>query len=71
MLKRGEVVDPGDGSIFGEVFGGKQGGTGSVKIVNVFDPADMLDKGLATEAGEKVQMNFFRRNAGAIKAVLG
>lgn len=71
VLKRGEVVDPGDGSIFGEVFGGKQGGTGSVKIVNVFDPADMLDKGLATEAGEKVQMNFFRRNAGAIKAVLG
>lgn len=71
VLKRGEVVDPGDGSIFGEVFGGKQGGTGSVKIVNVFDPADMLDKGLASEAGEKVQMNFFRRNAGAIKAVLG
>lgn len=70
VLKRGEVVDPGDGSVFGEVFGGKQG-AGSLKIVNVFDPADMLDKGLATEAGEKVQMNFFRRNAGAIKAILG
>lgn len=51
--------------------GGLSGRGGSVKIVNVFDPAEAFERGLATEAGERTLMNFFRRNSGAIKMVMG
>ena len=51
--------------------GGQSGKGGGVKVINVFDPAEALERGLATESGERTVMNFFRRNSGAIKAVLG
>lgn len=51
--------------------GGLSQGGGSMKVVNVFDPADALERGLATESGERVFFNFFRTNAGAFKAMLG
>jgi hypothetical protein len=51
--------------------GGLGGKGGSVKILNLFDAADALDRGLATEAGEQVFFNFVRRNAGTFKALLG
>lgn len=51
--------------------GGLGGKSGSVKVVNVFDPADALDRGLATESGEQSFFNFVRRNAQTFKALLG
>ncbi len=51
--------------------GGLGGGGGSVKVINNFDPADLLDKALATESGERTFMNFVGRNAGAFKAAIG
>jgi len=51
--------------------GGLGGKGGSVKVLNLFDAADALDRGLATEAGEQVFFNFVRRNAGTFKALLG
>lgn len=45
-------------------------GAGSVKVVNVWDPAEAVERGVATERGERVMMNFIGKNAGAIKAML-
>lgn len=53
------------------VNGGLGGGGGSVKVTNVFDPTDMLDKALSTEAGERTFLNFVGRNSGAFKAAIG
>lgn len=51
--------------------GGANGGDkGSVKIVNVFDPADLLEAALATEAGEKVTINFMTRRARTLGGAL-
>lgn len=43
----------------------------SVKIVNVFDPAEVLEKALATEVGERVLVNFMSRRSRQISGVLG
>lgn len=43
------------------------GSGGSVKVVNVFDPAELLDRALATSAGERVFLNFVSRNSAAFK----
>lgn len=51
--------------------GGLGGGGGSVKVTNVFDPGDMLAKGLATESGEREFLNFVGRNSAAFKAAIG
>ena len=51
--------------------GGLGGGGGSVKVTNLFDPGDMLAKGLATESGEREFLNFVGRNSGAFKAAMG
>lgn len=51
--------------------GGLGGGGGSVKVTNVFDPGDMLAKGLATESGEREFWNFVSRNSRAFKAAIG
>lgn len=51
--------------------GGLGGGGGSVKVTNLFDPGDMLDKALSTEAGERTFLNFVGRNSGAFKAAIG
>jgi hypothetical protein len=54
----------------------KNGGIGSgstvnVKNVNLFDPADMLEKALSTVAGEQVLLNHIGRNRGRYKGALG
>jgi hypothetical protein len=46
-------------------------GPASVKVVNVLDPADLLDRALGGDDGERIFLNFVRRNAGAFKAALG
>lgn len=46
-------------------------GAGSVKVVNVLDPSDLLDRALGADEGERIFLNFVRRNAGAIKAAIG
>lgn len=46
-------------------------GPGSVKVVNVLDPADLLDRALGGDEGERIFFNFVRKNAGAIKAAIG
>ena len=51
--------------------GGLGGGGGSVKVINVFDPGDILGKGLATESGERDFLNFVGRNSAAFKAAIG
>lgn len=51
--------------------GGLSAGGGSVKVTNVFDPGDMLAKGLATESGEREFLNFVGRNSAAFKAAIG
>ena len=50
---------------------GKGAGGRNVKIVNVFDPVDLLDKALSSDGGERLFMNFVQRNAGAFKAAIG
>ncbi|WP_312571902.1 hypothetical protein [Brevundimonas sp.] len=50
--------------------GGLAGSRGSMKVVNVFDAADALERGLASESGEQVFFNFFRRNAETFKALM-
>jgi hypothetical protein len=45
-------------------------GAGSVKVVNVWDAAEAVERGVSTERGERVMMNFIGKNAGAIKAML-
>lgn len=47
------------------------GATGSVKVVNVFDPASVVEQALATQAGEKVLLNHVTRNSRAFKAAIG
>lgn len=42
-----------------------------VRIVNVFDAADVLQSALGRTAGEQVLMNFVRENASGINAALG
>ncbi len=43
----------------------------SVKIVNVLDPVEILEKALASEIGEKSIINFIARRSRQIKGVLG
>jgi GH24 family phage-related lysozyme (muramidase) len=43
----------------------------SVKIVNVIDPTELLEKALASEVGERVLVNFMSRRSRQIGGVLG
>ncbi|UUV43678.1 tape measure protein [Rhodobacter phage RcKeef] len=50
------------------------GGGGSqpnIKVVNVLDPAEVLEKALGTEVGEKAFINFMARRSRQINGVLG
>lgn len=48
------------------------GGAGAnIKVVNVLDPADILEKALGTEVGEKAFINFMARRQRKINGVLG
>ena len=76
ILKRGEPVDPGDGSVFGKLFGGKAGGGGNsspanVRVVNTFDAGDFMSQGASTRAGEQAILNVIHANRGRIKSTLG
>ncbi|MGA0545645.1 phage tail length tape measure family protein [Brevundimonas sp. VNH65] len=51
--------------------GGGFGGARSIKVTNVFDPGDILSKGLTTESGEASFWNFVRANSQQFKANLG
>jgi hypothetical protein len=43
----------------------------NLRSVNVFDPADMLERALGTRAGERVLLNFVNQNSGAMRGALG
>lgn len=47
------------------------GGAVNVKNVNVFDPADVLEASMATEAGQKVILNFLAANPRKVRQTLG
>jgi len=68
ILKRGEEVLPQNDPR--HVANGGGGGTTSIKNVVVFDPAEVLSKGLASKVGEKVLLNFVRENKGAVQQAL-
>lgn len=75
ILRRGEEVltesDPRHRANGGVAGGGGNGSTGSVKLVNVFDPAVAIEQALSTTAGEKVLLNFVSKNPRAFKAAMG
>ena len=68
ILKRGEEVLTDRDPRHRANMGGKQGG--DVKVVNVFDPAELLDRALGTSGGERVLLNFVSRNSAAFKAAI-
>jgi hypothetical protein len=54
--------------------GGKSGGGGgglNLKTVNIFDPAELLQHALGSQAGERVLVNWVRNNQRTFKAALG
>lgn len=56
------------------VMNGGRGGDRSplnVKVVNVVDPTELLEKALSSAAGERVLVNHFARNATKLKGILG
>ena len=67
ILKRGEEVLTDRDPRHRNNAGGKGG---DVKVVNVFDPAELLDRALGTSSGERVFMNFVSRNSAAFKAAI-
>ncbi|MFT4913341.1 MAG: hypothetical protein ACI9YM_001938 [Brevundimonas sp.] len=69
VLTRGEEVLTMDDPRHRGNMGGKP--TVNTKVVNVLDGADVLQHALASTQGERVLMNFFARNSGAIRGVLG
>lgn len=71
VLQRGEEVLRRNDPRHALNGGNPGGGTNlNAKIVNVIDPTEILSAALATEAGEKVIMNFMSGNARRLSAVL-
>lgn len=70
VLKRGEEVLTENDPRHAANGGGMGGRGGDVKIVNVFDPADVLAHALGSTVGEKVLLNWISQNSGAFKAAL-
>lgn len=72
ILKRGEVVDPGDGSVASKVFGlgGGDGRGGSTNVYNMFDAPSFLSEALKSKVGEKALLNWVSANPAAFKAAL-
>lgn len=68
VLEKGEEVLTEDNPR--HIFNQGQGGGAKLNLINVFDPDDVLNQALGGEAGEQTMINFVKRNAGAIKAVL-
>ena len=50
--------------------GGRNSGTPNVKVVNLFDNADVVSAGLETSVGEKAFINLVKRRSSDIKAAL-
>lgn len=50
--------------------GGRNAGTPNVKVVNLFDNADVVSAGLETSVGEKAFINLVKRRSSDIKAAL-
>lgn len=71
ILEKGEVVDPGDGSVFQKVFGNGQAPAPVVKVVNAFDSAQVISEGLNSPVGEEVFLNVVKGNASNIRSALG
>lgn len=72
ILRKGEIVDPGDGSFLSKLMAGVGGGKQEPPtIVNAIDSGDFVSKGMATVRGQKAIMNFIRDNSGAIRAEIG
>lgn len=74
ILKKGEVVDPGDGSVFKRVFGdGPQGPAAEpkVKIVNAIDSGSFVSEGLNTDVGGSAILNHVRSNQSDYRSALG
>src|SRR5690606_36812710 len=42
----------------------------SIKVVNVLDPGDVFEAGLATSIGEKAFLNFITRNSRATRGAI-
>jgi hypothetical protein len=51
--------------------GGAAQSNTTIKNVNVFDPADVLEAALSTEIGEKIMLNFMTRRSRQLGGVLG
>lgn len=50
---------------------GKGGSGSSMKVVNVFDPNDLLTKMVGNDDGAQIFLNFVRANGSAFKAAIG
>ena len=50
--------------------GGRNSGTPNVKVINLFDNADVVSAGLETSVGEKAFINLVKRRSSDIKAAL-
>lgn len=74
ILERGEEILTRNDSRHAFNGGGGEGGGSepaiNLKNVNVFDAADMLQGALSSRVGERVLINFVRRNASVFKAAL-
>lgn len=68
ILKAGEEVLTADDPR--HIANGGKGKNGDVKIVNVFDPADMMEKALASDAGQRVLLNWVNRNRRTVGGLL-
>jgi GH24 family phage-related lysozyme (muramidase) len=76
ILKEGERIRTveQEASLQRELAAGRNrggGSSGSATVINVFDPADALERALRSPTGEKVLINHVRENQGAFKAALG
>jgi hypothetical protein len=76
ILERGEeVLTRGDPRHILNGGGGGVGGQSDVAVhlknVNVFDANEVLESALNTRVGEKVMMNFVRRNGRALRSAMG
>lgn len=77
ILKRGEVVDPGDGSVFNKMFGAPKTGQPAAggdrfRIVNMIDAGDMVQQGLVSGGvGERALLNWIKGNRGTVSGLLG
>ena len=69
IAERGEeILTEDDPRHRNNVGGGSQP---NIKVVNVLDPAEVLEKALGTEVGEKAFINFMARRSRQINGVLG